>query len=212
MNLLHRLCLLAIFFLVLSAPPSRADILKNHFASITVNGKKVGHVHYTARHDDDGILQELKTRASLSILGVKVYHHTLHTHEFWKYEEMVHLWGNTNENGKDYQIDLKRNSNGYAGVLNQQSIELPENSFPTAVWHYAITEHSLLFDIPELNLKKVKIKKTTDSVRIGKKEIAAEKFEFSGDWKATIWFDLNKQFLKWQYKVKGRTVIVLLDA
>jgi hypothetical protein len=60
MNLLHRLCLLAIFFLIFSALPARADILKNHFASITVNGKKVGHVHYTARHDDDGILQELK--------------------------------------------------------------------------------------------------------------------------------------------------------
>ncbi len=212
MKLPHRLCFLAISILLLSASPSRADFLKNHFASIMVNGKKVGHVHYTTRHDDDGILQELKTRASLSILGIEVYHHTLHTHEFWKNEEMELLWGNTNENGKDYKIDLKRSSNGYAGVVNQRLIELPNNSFPMAAWHYAITEHSLLFDIPELNLRKVKIKKSADSVRIGKEDIAAEKFEFSGDWKATIWFDLNKQFLKWQYKVKGRTVIVLLDA
>jgi len=36
-------------------------------------------------------------------------------------------------------------------------------------------------------------------------------FVFSGDWKATIWFDHDKQFLKWQYKVKGRKLVVLLD-
>ncbi len=211
MKRLHLICLLAISFMAFSVSLARAEIFKNHFASITVNGKKVGQVHYTARHNNEGTLQELKTRASLTILGLEVYHHTLHTHEFWKNDELEHLWGKTNENGKDYQIDLTRKSKGYSGILNKQPVELPENSFPTAVWHYAITHHSLLFSIPELNLLKVRIKKTADSVRIGKKSLAAEKFEFSGDWNAIVWFDHDKQFLKWQYKVKGRTVIVVLD-
>jgi hypothetical protein len=136
----------------------------------------------------------------------------LHTHEFWKDEEMEHLWGSANENGKVYDIDLRRQPDGYSGVLNGQEIRLPDNSFPTAVWHYAITEHTTLFSIPELNLLNVSVKKSQDTVQIGKQDIAAEKFEFSGDWDAIIWFDHNRQFLKWQYKFKGRKVVVLLDS
>jgi hypothetical protein len=190
---------------------ARADVFKNHFASIMLGSKKIGQVHYTARHDNEGTLQELKTSASVSFLGIEVYHHNLHTHEFWKADEMERLWGYANEHDTTHEIDLSRKSTGYAGTLNNELIELPANSFPTAVWHYAITEHAQLFSIPELRLLNVKVKKTPDTVLIGNKKVPAEKFVFSGDWKATVWFDENKQFLKWQYKVKGKKVIVLLD-
>ncbi|HBE93086.1 MAG TPA: hypothetical protein DDW55_11385 [Gammaproteobacteria bacterium] len=208
----HLVLTLAILLIpALAVDTARADTLKNHFASIMLGSKKIGQVHYTARHDNEGTLQELKTRSSVSFLGVEVYHHTLHTHEFWKADEMKRLWGSTNEHGTTYEIDLSRKSAGYAGTLNNQLIELPANSFPTAVWHYAITEHTQLFSIPELRLLNVKVKKSPDTVLIGNKKVPAEKFVFSGDWTTTIWFDKNKQFLKWQYFVKGKKVIVLLD-
>jgi hypothetical protein len=190
---------------------ARADTFKNHFASIMLGSKKIGQVHYTARHDNDGELQELKTRASLSILGIEVYHHTLHTHEYWEADEMKRLWGQANDHGTTYEMDLNHKSDGYAGTLNKQLIELPETSFPTAVWHYAITKHTQLFSIPELRLLNVKVKKSSDTVSIWNKKVPAEKFVFSGDWKATIWYDLDKQFLKWQHNVKGKKVVVLLD-
>lgn len=212
MNRPHLVLTLAILLIqVLALGPARADTLKNHFASIMLGSKKIGQVHYTARHDNEGTLQELKTRSSVSFLGVEVYHHTLHTHEFWKADEMQRLWGSTNEHGTTYELDISRRPAGYTGTLNNQLIELPANSFPTAVWHYAITEHAQLFSIPELRLLNVKVKKSPDTVLIGNKKVPAEKFVFSGDWKATVWFDKNKQFLKWQYLVKGKKVIVLLD-
>jgi hypothetical protein len=203
--------LLSVLLPLFLLTPVSAETYKNHFASILVDGKKIGQVHYMEVRNDEGVLQELKTRASLSIFKIEVYHHHLHTHEFWESGEMVHLWGTANENGKFYKIDLRRQSGGYTGILNEQDIQLPEFSFPTAVWHYSITEHRILFSIPELNLLHVNIKKSADNVRIGKQSIPAEKFEFSGDWNAIVWFDYDKQFLKWQYKVKGRKVIVLLD-
>ncbi len=196
---------------VLTVGTAGADTFKNYFASIMLDGKKIGHVQYTARHDSEGTLQELKTRASLSILGFEVYHHTLHTHEFWEADEMKHLWGNSNEDGTAYEMDLTRTHGEYVGTLNNQLIKLPANSFPTAVWHYAITEHAQLFSIPEFRLLNVKVKKVPDAVLIGNKKIPAEKFAFSGDWKATVWFGLDKQFLKWEHKVKGKKVVVLLD-
>ncbi len=200
-----------LIFPLLTVPTVGAETVKNHFASILLGRKKIGQVHYTARHDKEGTLQELKTRASLSILGFEVYHHTLHTHEFWEAEKMKHLWGNANEDGTTYEMDLTRKPYDYIGTLNNQPIKLPADSFPTAVWHYAITEHTQLFSIPDLRLLNVKVQKSSDTVLIGNKQIPAEKFVFSGDWKATVWFDHDKQFLKWEYKVEGKNIVVLLD-
>ena len=53
-------CLLLLIFLT----PVSAETYKNHFASILVNGKKIGHVQYMEVHNDEGTLQELKTRAA----------------------------------------------------------------------------------------------------------------------------------------------------
>lgn len=206
------LCVVILLWGATTLTIARADTLvRNHFASIFLNNKKIGQVQYTARHDDEGTLQELKTRASLSILGVEVYHHTLHTHELWEVDEMKHLWGDANQDGIIYNLDITQKPQGYSGILNNQTVELPSNSFPTAVWHYAITEHSLLFSIPELRLLNVEVLKSSDTVNIGNKKIPAEKFVFSGDWESTVWFDYDKQFLKWQYKVKGKKVVILLD-
>lgn len=172
---------------------------------------KIGHVHFMTKHDDNGILQELKTRSSLSLLGVELYHHTLHVHEIWKDGEMQRLWGSANDHGDTYEIRLQRNANNYSGTLNNSPTTLPHNAFPTAVWHYAIAEHPLLFSIPGMELKNVKVSKSADKVKIGKKLISAEKFVFSGDWESTLWFDHQQQFLQWAYKVKGRDVVVVID-
>ena len=45
---------------------------QNHFASIYLDDKKIGQVQYTVRTNDQGVVEELKTRSSLSILGFQV--------------------------------------------------------------------------------------------------------------------------------------------
>jgi hypothetical protein len=188
-----------------------AEVHQNQFASIMIGKKKIGQVHFMTKHDDDGILQELTTRSSFSFLGIELYHHTMHVHEIWKDGEMQRLWGSVNDHGEQYEISLQRNSDNYSGTLNSNLVTLPHNAFPAAVWHYAITQHPLLFSIPELELVNIKVVKSADKVKIGKKLVSAEKFVFTGDWEFTLWFDHQKQFLKWAYKVKGKKVDVTLD-
>jgi len=190
---------------------AQAETHENHFASVLVRGKKIGQVHFTTTHNDEGVLQELRTRSTYSILGVEVYHHTMDVHEFWKGGEIQTLRANADNDGERYQSSLRREPTDYVGKLNEKPIELPLEAFPVAVWHYGIVEHSLLFNLPDLKLFRVKVVKSQDSVTIGKQKIPAEKFTFSGDWKATIWFDHERRFLKWTYKVMGVKVTVLLD-
>ena len=185
---------------------------QNHFASIYLDGKKIGQVQYTVRTNDQGMVEELKTRSSLSILGFQVYHFTQDLHEVWKSGELQSMQGNTDDHNTIFKSSLQRNPTEYDGVLNGKTLSLPHNAFPTSVWHYAITQKSLLFDLKDFRLMKVKVSKSEDPVASSGRSIPASRFDFSGEWQASIWFDQNKQLLKMHYNVQGRNVVVTIDS
>lgn len=198
---------LAAFFMVTAA--SAAD--QNHFASISLDGKKIGQVQYTVRTNDRGVVEELKTQSSLSILGFQVYYFTQDLHEVWRGGELQSMQGNTDDHRTIFKSSLQRNPTEYDGVLNGKTLALPHDAFPNSVWHYAITQKSLLFDLKDLRLMKVKVAKSEDAVASGGRSTAASRFDFSGEWQASLWFDQNKQLLKMHYNVQGREIIVTID-
>jgi hypothetical protein len=58
---------------------------------------------------------------------------------------------------------------------------------------------------------KVKVSKSENPVAVNGRSIPASKFDFSGDWQASIWFDQNRQLLKMNYKTEGRDIVVTMD-
>ncbi len=203
------LCLTVLAVLVVSHVAGAAD--QNHFASIHLNEKKIGSVHYTLRLNEKGMVEELRTRSSVSILGIKLHYFTQDLHEVWKDEEPKSIQGYTDDHGKIYELSLQRNVKEYDVVLNGKRLTLPHDAFPTSVWHYKITQKSLLFDLKDLRLMKVKISESKDVVSIGERSIPASRFDFSGEWKIAVWYDQNKQLLKIKYKIRGRDVVVTMD-
>ena len=119
--------------------------------------------------------------------------------------------GHTNDDGDKYQASVERKPDEYTGVLNGKGLTLPHDAFPNSVWHYQITEQSLLFNLTDLRVMNVKVSKRPESVKIGRQSFDAERFDFTGDWQASLWFDQDQQLLKLEYKVDGRDVLVTLD-
>ena len=172
---------------------------KNHFASILLDGKKIGNVHYIIKHDPQGVLEELKTKASLSILGIKLYDFAQNLHEQWSGGELQWARGHTDDNGKIDKITLMRTAKTYEATLNDKSLTLPHNAFPISLWHYAVSQQSLLFDLSNLRLLHVTVARHEDTVVRSGKSIKAERFDFTGDWRGRVWFDRNKMFVKAEY-------------
>jgi hypothetical protein len=199
----------ALAVLVISHPAGAAD--QNHFASIYLDEKKIGQIHYILRTDEKGMVEELKTRSSVSILGFQVYYFTQDLHEVWKVGELQSMRGDTDDHRTIYKSSLKRNPKEYNGMLNGKALTLPHDAFPTSVWHYEITQKSLLFDLKNLRLMRVKVSKSEDSASIAGRSIPANRFDFSGEWQASIWFDQNRQLLKMNYKAEGRDIVVTMD-
>ena len=184
---------------------------ENFFASILLNGKKIGHVHYSVKRNEQGELEELRTKASVSVLGIKLYDFTQNLHEQWSGGELQSMWGNTDDDGKKYEITLKRNAKEYDATLNDDPLTLPHDAFPISLWHYAVSQNSLLFDLQDLRLLKVKIAGHEDTVARSGETIQTERFDFTGDWKGSVWFDHDKQFVKAEYMSDKRLVTVVID-
>ena len=195
----------------LSSLALAGDGHQNHFASILLDGKKIGQVHYSVKHNEQGELEQLRTKASLSVLFVKLYDFTQDLHEQWSGGELQSMRASTNDDGQTYEIDLKRTPTEYEANLNDKLLILPHDAFPISLWHYEVTRHSLLFDLSNLRLLNVKISGHEDTVVRSGETIEAERFDFIGDWKGSIWFDRDRQFLKAEYVSNKRLVTVLID-
>ena len=202
-------CMTVLAVLLTSHRAGGAD--ENHFASIYLDEKKIGQIHYTLRTDEKGMVEELKTRSSVAILGFQVYYFTQHLHEVWKTGELQSMRGDTDDHRKIYKTSLERKPKEYTGMLNGRPLTLPHDAFPASVWHYEITQKSLLFDLKDLRLMKVKVNRIDESASIAGRTIPASRFDFSGDWQASIWFDQNRQLVKMDYKAEGRDIVVIMD-
>jgi hypothetical protein len=202
---------IGVLFVAMSAMTHAADRTENRFGSIFISGKKAGQIHYTISYGDSGDIESLKTRASLSILGVKVFNFEQNLHEEWRRGDLQQLRGRTDDDGKIYEASLDRGPAKYSGTLNGKPVELPDRAFPASVWHYAIVDKTLLFDLKVFKLMNVKTARSQETLTIATKKIATERFDFSGDWTATAWFDGKRQLVQFRHLVEGHEVIVKLD-
>ncbi len=210
---LLRRCLVTGIVLLALAPLVHAAVrTENRFGSILIDGKKAGQIHYTIEYADSGDVETLRTRASLSILGVKLFNFEQNLHERWHRGELRELHGRTEDDGEIYEASLERGATAYKGTLNGNPIELTDKAFPASVWHYAIVNQTLLFDLKTLKLLNVKVVRSDDdTVTVGGRTIRAERFDFSGDWRASAWFDAERHLVQFKYLIDGHDVLVKLE-
>ena len=202
---------LAVLLVAMSTIVHAAGRSENRFGSIYIDGKKAGQIHYTIEYGDNGDVESLKTNASLSILGVKVYNFEQSLHEEWRGGQLHELRGRTDDAGKIYDASLQRGPAQYSGALNGKPIELPDRAFPASVWHYAIVDRTLLFDLKLFKLMNVKTSRSGETLTIDKRKVATERFDFSGDWTATAWFDSKRELVQFRHHVDNHEVTVRLD-
>lgn len=203
--------LIAVACIASSTIAQAAGRAENRFGSIYIDGKKAGQIHYTIQYGDNGDVESLKTNASMSILGVKVYNFEQSLHEEWRRGELHELRGRTDDAGKIYDASLQRGATQYSGTLNGKPVDLPDRAFPASVWHYAIVDRPLLFDLKLFKLMNVKTSRSQETLTIDKRTIPAERFDFSGDWTATAWFDARHELVQFRHHVDQHEVVVRLD-
>ena len=77
--------------------------------------------------------------------------------------------------------------------------------------HYRITENTLLFNLANLRLMKVSVRRTNETITWNKVRVPVERVSITGDWSAEAWFNADRDFLQGEYTVAGRLVRIVVD-
>ena len=181
------------------------------FASVFLDKKKIGQFHVRISRAETGEIEELRARASVSMLGIQLYEFTHDLTQTWRAGELQKLSGNADDNGTKYDLRLTRGATDYSGAVNGKPVTLPIEAFPNSIWHYGIVDHSLLFNEVDLKLLKVTTTKGNDTVELDKRKIPAQRVAIKGDFAATVWFDQNRNFVMAELPIAGRKVLVKRD-
>jgi hypothetical protein len=181
------------------------------FASIFWDKKKIGQVHIRLSRAETGEIEEMRARASVSMLGIALYEFTQDLHQTWDDGELATMHGTADDNGTRYDVSLERGAKEYAGKLNGKAVTLPLSAYPNSLWHYAIVDHTQLFKQTDLELMDVKVVRTDETIKLQGKSIPTKRATFSGGFDAVIWFDQNDDFVQGQYEMNGRKIRVERD-
>ena len=187
-------------------------IIENVFASMTLDGKKIGQIHFTLISKPTGEIEELRTNASVSVFGVKLYNFSQHLHEIWRDGTLATLRSDADDNGTDEKVRITRTGDQFDATRNDKPVELPGTLFPDSIWHYALTKQTRLFNTVDLKIMNVSVTRKAETIDYLGKPTPAERFDFSGDWHSTLWFGKNQRLLKAHRKVGGREIVITIDA
>jgi hypothetical protein len=181
------------------------------FASILLDNKKIGQVHIRLIRGESGEIEELRARASVSMLGIKLYEFTQDLTQTWRDGALQTMNGTADDNGKKYDVTVARGASDYRGTVNAKNVTLPMEAFPNTLWHYGITDHNLLFKETDLELLHVKVVDVNETLKLHGESIPARRATITGDFAAVVWFDEAKNFLKGEYEANGRKIQVVRD-
>lgn len=196
--------------LSLAVPAAAKVPVGSYFAEVYVDGDKAGVVHFTSRRDEDGRVERLRSDLSVSLLGFEVFEFDQHLIEEWEDDRLQFLSGRTNDDGDIYEVTLRRRDGGLRGTLNDRSVTLPAGAYPTSPWRYDIVEQDLLFALKDLELREVEISPAArETVTVDGVAIETERFEVSGDWDATIWYDEKRRLVRVRYIEDGHEIVVV---
>lgn len=209
---MKRLGILALsLFLALPAVAVLASEPEQFFASIFYDEKKIGTFHVRVSRGDDDEIEEVRARASVSVLGITLYEFTQDVTHTWRGGEFEGLKGKVDNNGTTYDTELQRSANGLDGSVNGEAVSLPASAFPNSLWHYGVIDHTPLFDETTLKVLDTSVAVSNDTVEVDGQQIATTKATFTGDIDVTVWFDQDEDFIKGTMDLDGRTLTVVRD-
>ena len=155
--------LLTWFVLIgLSSTTQAGGRSENHFGSIYIDGKKAGQIHYTIEYGEGGDVETLRTRASLSILGCQGVQLRAEPARRVASRRAAPTPRPYRRRRQDLRGRARPWTRTLQGRAQRQAGRATRRAFPASVWHYAIVDRSLLFDLKVFKLMNVKV------VRVGR--------------------------------------------
>jgi len=206
--LLFCLTLLALTF-SFNAAASTQDSVKEWKFRVLLDGKDIGHHHFTLT--DEGMERRIESEANFDarifMLFRFQYQHS--TAELWRGDCLVQINSETNTNGKTVSMQGYQDDDAFVVATDQEEQRLPECVKSFAYWNAQILKEARLINQQTGRYQEIDIAPlASESLMIRGENVSAQRYRLTGEKiDLNIWYSDTGEWLQLESKVKGGRTI-----
>lgn len=186
------------------APP-----LGRFIYTITRDGDPIGTQKLDFLQDGDNRLTVITdVEIDVRMLGLSFYRFTQHIEEQWQDGVLQKLLSETNDDGEERKVNLKRQGNRLKGKYNAKERDVPGNLIPSTLWHPEAIKQAVVLDTVRARQHQVTVAdKGEAALLLPVGQIEARHFAFTGELNRDVWYGPDGIILKAEMKAKDGSII-----
>jgi hypothetical protein len=192
------------------APP-----LGRFIYTITRNGDPIGTQKLDFLQDGDNRLTVITdVEIDVRMLGLSVYQFTQHIEEKWQDGMLQALMSQTDDDGEQRKVDLKRTGDRLKGSYNDKSRDVPGSLIPSTLWHPDAIKQAIVLDTVRARQHHINVAdKGSVALVLPVGQVQARHYAFTGELNRDVWYGPDGVILQAEMKGKDGSMILqqLLD-
>lgn len=177
--------------------------------TITRDGDPIGTQKLDFLRDSDNSLTVITdVEIDVRLLGLSVYKFTQHIEEKWQDGLLQALQSQTNDDGEERKVDLKREGDRLKGTYNNKLRDVPGSLIPSSLWHPDAVRQTVVLDSVRARQHQVTVaNKGNAALILPAGQIEARHFAFSGELNRDVWYGPDGIILQAEMKGKDGSII-----
>jgi hypothetical protein len=188
--------------------PPRQDVYEVRHETFGEIGRHV--ITYACQGDD--LVVETRISGEATMLSVPIYTLDGSYHEVWRGGRLISFDSRVDDNGEKFEVSARAEGDQMVIDRRRGTIEAPATIVSDHPWNFAVLDRTLLFDARRGKLRHVQVEPAgEETLTIGGREVAARKYNMTGDLERVLWYAKDGTWLQSQLEYGGAKVFVTLS-
>ena len=169
--------------------------------AILRNGEEIGRhiLRFEARGRD--IEVRVEARVDFWFGFIPLYRFDHRALEVWRDGALVRLTATTQDNGDDFQIEVRPDGAGLALSVNGETTPIDAAIIPASLWNIALVRRNLILDPADGELMSVAVTDVgADIITVRGRDVAARHYVMTGDFERDLWYDRDGVLMQVRFK------------
>jgi hypothetical protein len=185
-------------------PPGQ-DVYKVEHERFGEIGRHV--VTFSCQGDD--LVVETEISGEVTLLSLPIYKLAGKYREVWRGDRLISFDSEVDDNGEKFEVVARAEGDHMLIDRRRGLIEAPASIVSDHPWNFAVLDRTLLFDARRGKLRHVQVEPAgKEALMIGGREVAARKYQMSGDLDRVLWYGEDGSWLQSQLEYGGSKVLL----
>ncbi len=168
------------------------------------DGDRIGSHSVSLRRVGDETQVEIALELKIGLGFITLFRYEHENREVWRDGRLLSLDARTHDDGEDTWVRARAGDAGLHVEGSAGSYLAPADTLPTSYWNKAMVGQTRLLDTQSGRLIEVEVKPAgRESIVVGDRAIDAQRYEISGDLRASLWYDSEDTWTGLAFTARG---------